>query len=31
MIKKEGIRNEVLDRVFDGKEVKFSELTLEML
>ena len=31
MIKKEGIRNEVLNKVFDGKEVKFSELTLQMI
>lgn len=31
MIKKEGIRNEVLNKVFNGKEVKYSELTLDML
>jgi uncharacterized damage-inducible protein DinB len=31
VLKKEGIRKEIMGKIFGGKEVKFQELTLEML
>ena len=31
MVRKEGIRNEVLAKLFGGKEKRFSELTLQEL